>query len=157
MTRRFLTLAAVAALTSLLSLAADKPNYTGAWKINSAKSDFGPMPQGPDKFERTVDHKDPAMKMTTVQSMNGNERTTDVAYTINGQEQVVKTGMGEVKVTPAWKDNSLEVTSKREIQGMEIKSLEKWSLSADGKVLTVETTLNTPQGDFTMKFVLDKQ
>jgi hypothetical protein len=157
MTRRILTLAAVAALTSLFSLAADKPNYTGAWKINSAKSDFGPMPQGPDKFERTVDHKDPAMKMTTVQSMNGNERTTDVAYTINGEEQVVKTGMGEVKVTPAWKDDHLEVTSKREIQGMEIKSLEKWSLSADGKVLTVETTLNTPQGDFAMKFVLDKQ
>lgn len=157
MTRRFLTLAALLALAALFCFAADKPNYSGVWKINSAKSDFGPMPQGPDKFERTVDHKDPAIKITTVQSMGGNERTTNVEYTINGQEQVIKTQMGEYKATPSWKDNNLEVSAKREMQGMEIKSLEKWSLAADGKVLTVETSLSTPQGDFTMKFVLDKQ
>lgn len=157
MTRRILTLTALVALAALFCFAADKPNYSGVWKINSAKSDFGPMPQGPDKFERTVDHKDPAIKITTVQSMGGNERTSTVEYNINGQEQVIKTPMGEYKATPAWKDNNLEVSAKREMQGMEIKSQEKWTLSADGKVLTVETALSTPQGDFAMKFVLDKQ
>ncbi|MBI4891556.1 MAG: hypothetical protein HY821_13100 [Acidobacteria bacterium] len=154
MTRRLLTLAALAAT---LCFAADKPNYSGLWKINAAKSDFGPMPQGPDKFERTIDHKDPAIKITTVQSMGGNERTVTVEYTINGQEQTVKTQMGEYKAIPAWKDNILEVSAKREMQGMEIKSVEKWTLSPDGKVLTVQTSLSTPQGDFAMKFVLDKQ
>lgn len=157
MNRRLFTLAALLALTALLGFAADKPNFSGVWKINSAKSDFGPMPQGPDKFERTIDHKDPAIKITTVQSMGGNERTTNVEYTINGQEQTIKTAMGEYKATPTWKDAILEVSAKREMQGMEIKSLESWSLSSDGKVLTVETKLSTPQGDFTMKFVLDKQ
>ena len=47
MTRRLLTLAALAALASLFCFAADNPNYSGLWKINAAKSDFGPMPQGP--------------------------------------------------------------------------------------------------------------
>lgn len=157
MTRRFMTFTALLALTALCGFAADKPNFSGVWKLNSAKSDFGPMPQGPDKFERTIDHKDPAIKITTVQSMGGNERTTNVEYTINGQEQTIKTQMGEYKATPAWKENILEVSAKREVQGMEIKSQEKWSLSPDGKVLTVETALNTPQGDFNMRFVLDKQ
>ncbi len=157
MTRRIMTLTALLAFSALFCLAADKPDYSGVWKLNNAKSDFGPMPQGPDKFERTIDHKDPAIKITTVQSMGGNERTTNVEYTINGQEQVIKTPMGEYKATPAWKDNNLEVAAKREMQGTEIKSLEKWALSPDGKVLTVETSLSTPQGDFTMKFVLDKQ
>ncbi len=154
MTRRLLTLTALAAA---LCFAADKPNYSGLWKINAAKSDFGPMPQGPEKFERTIDHKDPAIKITTVQSMGGNERTTTVEYTINGQEQTIKAGAGEAKVTPAWKDEKLVVLSKREVQGMEIKSSESWSLSADGKVLTVDSELSTPQGDFKLKFVLDKQ
>lgn len=157
MTRRIAMLAALAALTVMAMLGADKPDYSGLWKINASKSDFGPMPSGPEKFERTVEHKEPAMKITTVQSMGGNERTTTVEYVINGKEQVVKAGNAEVKVTPEWVGESLKVSTKREIQGMEIKSVETWVVSDGGKVLTVTTNLNTPQGDFTMKFVLDKQ
>ena len=43
MTRRLFALAFVA----VALIAADKPNFTVTWKLNSAKSDFGPMPQGP--------------------------------------------------------------------------------------------------------------
>jgi hypothetical protein len=35
--------------------------------------------------------------------------------------------------------------------------VETWSLSEDGKVLTVKTDISTPQGDFSLKFVMDKQ
>lgn len=156
MTRRLLILAAAAALAAA-SASAARPDFSGKWKLNNAKSDFGPMPQGPDKFERTIDHKDPTLKMITVQSFQGNERTNDVEYTLNGQEQTVKTPTGEMKVTPAWKDSTLEITITREIQGNAIQSVEKWSLSEDGKTLTVDTSISAPQGDFTLKFVLDKQ
>ncbi len=157
MTRRFLIAAALTALTGLVCLGADKPNFSGSWKINNAKSDFGPMPSGPEKFERTIDHKDPELKMKTVQSFQGNERTSEVTYTIDGTEHAVKTAMGEAQVTATWKGNNLEVVSKREIQGNEIKSVEVWTLSEDGKTLTTESTINSPQGEFKLKFVLDKQ
>ncbi|MBI5087274.1 MAG: hypothetical protein HZB13_22070 [Acidobacteria bacterium] len=149
------------ALALMLALgvasAADKPDFSGFWKINNSKSDFGPMPSGPDKFERKIEHKDPELKMTTVQSFQGNERTSDVAYTIDGAQHTVKMGQGEAKVTATWKGKVLEISAIREIQGNEIKSLEKWTLSEDGKTLTSENNISTPQGDFAMKWVLDKQ
>lgn len=157
MTRRFWTLTIAAALTCSAALAADKPDFSGSWKLNNAKSDFGPMPQGPEKFERKVDHKDPEMKVNTTQSMQGNERTTDAAYTIDGKEHDVQLGTTTAKITANWKASVLEVVSKREIQGNAITSTEKWSLNADGKILTVDSAISTPQGEFVMKFVLDKQ
>jgi hypothetical protein len=143
-------------LASLVVFAADKPDFTGSWKINVAKSELGQMPP-PEKFERTIEHKDPAMKLTTVQSMNGNERTSTVEYTINGQEQTVKTDRGEAKVTPTWKGSKLEVATRRDFQGNEMKTLEGWTLSADGKTLTVDFQISGPMGDMTVKFVFDKQ
>ena len=157
MTRKLWLLAIAATLTFGAAFAADKPNFTGSWKLNSAKSDFGPMPQGPEKFERKVDHKDPDMKVNTVQSMQGNERTSDVAYAIDGKEHDVTMGPTTAKVTATWKDSVLEVVAKREIQGNAITSTEKWSLSPDGKVLTVDSNISAPQGEFAMKFVMDKQ
>jgi len=150
-------LAAAAAIFALCLPAADKPDFTGKWKLNNAKSDFGPMPGGPDKFERTIDHKDPNLKMTTVQAFQGQERSNDVEYVIDGQEKTVETPMGPMKVTPVWKGDILEITVKREIQGSQIQSVETWSLSEDGKTLTVKTDISTPQGDFSLKFVMDKQ
>src|SRR5450759_3247436 len=157
MTRRFRALAIAAMLTCGVAVAADRPNFSGSWKLNNAKSDFGPMPQGPEKFERKVDHKDPEMKVTTTQSMQGNERTTDTAYTIDGKEHDVQMGPVSAKITANWREAVLEVVAKREIQGNAITSTEKWSLSADGKVLTVDSNISAPQGEFAMKFVLDKQ
>jgi hypothetical protein len=153
MFRRTLVLTLFAAL---VALAADKPNFSGSWKINATKSELGQMP-APEKFERTIEHKDPSMKVSTVQAMNGNERSSTMEYTINGQEQTVKTGMGEAKVTPVWKDSTLEVAIKRDFQGNEMKSVELWTLSADGKTLNVAFQLSGPMGEMAMKFVFDKQ
>ncbi len=157
MMRRWMMLAAAAAVFSLCLPAAEKPNFSGSWKLNNARSDFGPMPSGPDKFERTIDHKEPNLKMTTVQAFQGQERSNDVEYVIDGQEKTVETPMGPVKVKPEWKGDNLEITVKREIQGSQIQSVETWSLSEDGKTLTVKTEISTPQGDFSLKFVMDKQ
>lgn len=157
MMRRILLTAAAAALFALCLPGAEKPNFSGNWKLNNAKSDFGPMPSGPEKFERAIAHKDPNLKMTTVQAFQGQERTNDVEYVIDGKEKTVDTPMGPMQVTPVWKGDSLEITVKREIQGNQIKSVETWSLSEDGKVLTVKTDINTPQGDLSLKFVMDKQ
>jgi len=157
MMRRVLCFAALAAIFALGLAAAEKPNFSGVWKLNNAKSDFGPLPAGPDKFERTIDHKDPGLKMTTVQAFQGQERSSDVEYTLDGKEKTVETPRGPMKVTPAWKGDNLEITVVREIQGNQIKSVETWSLSADGRTLTVKTDISTPQGDFALKFVMDKQ
>lgn len=155
MMNRFLTLSAVFALTACAAFA--KPNLSGDWKLNPAKSDFGPMP-APEKMTRKIGHKDPVLKSIQVQSGQQGEVTSELTYTTDGKESVNKTARGEVKGTAKWENDSIVIDSKREIQGVgEITQHEVWSLSADGKTLTVVNKLNTPQGEFEIKTVLEKQ
>ncbi len=52
-----------------------KPNYSGTWKLNAAKSDFGPIP-GPDSRTDVIEHNDPALKVST--SQDGRPRQAGV-------------------------------------------------------------------------------
>jgi hypothetical protein len=52
--------ALVAAVIATTVMAADKPNFSGNWKINMAKSDFGPAPPAPS-FVIHVTHSEPSL------------------------------------------------------------------------------------------------
>jgi len=64
---------------------------------------------------------------------------------------------GSLDPIPSVPRRNCVAVAKREIQGNAITSTELWSLSADGKLLTVDSTIAAPQGEFKLKFVLDKQ
>ena len=48
------------------------------------------------------------------------------------------------------------IDGAREVQGFAITTKEVRSLSADGKEMTVETAISTPQGDINQKQVFTK-
>jgi hypothetical protein len=56
MMRALIALLATMVLTGTAP-AADKPNFSGEWKMNAAKSDFGQLPP-PDSFVRRIEHAD---------------------------------------------------------------------------------------------------
>ncbi len=149
-------IAAALALAVSGSAFAAKPNFSGDWKLNAGKSDFGPMP-GPEKMDRKINHNDPEIKITTTQSGPQGEMTTNLAYKTDGTESVNKVREADVKSVAKWDGNALVVSSKRDFQGMEIVMNERWTLSEDGKSLTIVNKINTPQGDFEIKVVMDKQ
>lgn len=133
-----------------------KPNLSGEWKMNPAKSDFGQVP-GPEKMVRKIEHNDPNLKITTTQSGPQGEQTIETSYTTDGKESVNKYRAGEAKSTAKWVGEDLQIDTKREVQGMGITQKEIWSLSPDGKVMTVNNHINTPQGEFAIKIAFDKQ
>jgi hypothetical protein len=149
----------VLALT-VAAIAADKPDFTGTWKLDATKSDFGQMP-APEKMERVIDHKDPAIKIKTTQSSPNGDRTMDTEYTLDGKEQKQETPRGVVMYTPKWEGNVVVIDSKRtmNVQGqqVEITGVERWSLSEDGKTMTVDSKMVAPMGELTMKAVFGKQ
>lgn len=142
------------------AMAADKPDFTGTWKLDASKSDFGQMP-APEKMERVIDHKDPSIKIKTTQSTPNGERTMDTEYTLDGKEQKQETPRGTVMYTPKWEGSVVVIDSKRtmNVQGqtVEITGVERWSLSADGKSMTVDSKMVAPMGELTMKAVFAKQ
>lgn len=140
----------------LLSMAQAAPNLSGEWKMNASKSELGPIPP-PEKFERTITHKDPAINYKTVQVGQQGEIKTEVNCTTDGKECVNKMGTGESKSVMKWDGNTLLVDSKRTFGDNELLFKEKWSLSEDGKTLTINAKIIAPQGEFDIKWVLEKQ
>ena len=157
MNRRTWALIALPLCIALAGLAADKPDFSGNWKLNPSKSDLGQMPV-PDKYEMKVEHKEPVLKSTTVSVGQMGERTMEATYKTDGTESINKGfGNSDTKSTAKWDGSVLAIATQAEFQGNKMEILSKWSLAADGKTLTVEQNMKSERGDFTTKRVLDKQ
>jgi hypothetical protein len=159
MSRRHSLLAiAVCLIGAALSAtpASAKPNFSGSWKLVADKSDFGPMPV-PEKYEQVVDHQDPDVSVKTKQVGQQGEIETDVKYNTEGKETTNTLRGNPLKSVAKWEGDALQVDSKLNFQGNEITLTDKWVLSEDGKVFTIDRKLVTPQGELEMKLVLEKQ
>ena len=148
-------------LAAVSAFAAEKPSFTGTWEMNKGQSDFGQMSSQmvPDKLTQKITQRGEAelrAESTTVGARG--TASTDMKDKLDGSESINKNQMGEVKSIARWDGNHIAITSKREVQGMSIGLSEKWEVSADGKVMTVNRTMTgTPMGDIVTKMVFDKQ
>ena len=155
-----LSLAAAAVIFAATLSAQGLPNFTGTWSLDAAKSDFGPIPP-PESIVMVIDHKEPTLKVSATQKTPMGEATNDSTYTTDGKENVNKmrspVGEQDVKSTTKWNGKALATSRTIDAQGMSVGIEETWDLSADGKVLTINRTLKTPQGDFSTKITLNKK
>ncbi|MGA2327375.1 MAG: hypothetical protein ABSH05_13915 [Bryobacteraceae bacterium] len=157
MARRGFKLLAVLIPASLaVALAAAPPNFSGAWKVNLAKSDFGPRP-APNSASSKIDHKDPSLKVAGTEVGEQGERTFELNFSTDGAETTNQLGPFTMKSKAHWEGNVLMVESKASTENGELAIKDKWTLSEDGKTLTVIRTLSGPQGEMSMKVVQDKQ
>ncbi|MDZ7371021.1 MAG: hypothetical protein ONB12_07625 [candidate division KSB1 bacterium] len=159
-------------LVSILSLAlfAASVNFSGSWELDRNKSDLPDMGQGPGGrgFGGFVA---PKMKVTqeanaltierTMVGFDGNERTITTNTTLDGKVTKTSNERGESEVKAEWKDKALVIDTLRKFQGQmgsfESKRVETWTLSADGKELTIEFTQSSPRGDMKGKAVYVKK
>jgi hypothetical protein len=137
-----------------------QPNFTGTWTLDAAKSDFGPIPP-PESVVMVIDHKEPTLKVSVTQKTPMGDATNDSTYTTDGKDNINKMrspgGEQDVKSTTKWTGKTLATSRTIDAQGMTIGIEETWDLSADGKVLTINRMLKTPQGDFNTKITLNKK
>jgi hypothetical protein len=150
--KKCFTVVAVFAMTLLAAQSQAAPNLTGVWKLNLAKSDYGPVPQ-PEAMTRTINHNDPTLQISTYQKGAQGEATTELKYSTDGKMMENKGSKGSAK----WDGDKLVVDSVRDLQGTELKFHEVWSLSADGKTMTINNHITAAQGEFDITLVLDKQ
>ena len=143
-------------LTLLCLSAADRPDFSGDWKMDAVKSSFGQLPR-PVEYERRIDHQEPEIRMKVRQVSQQGEQTVDLTLRTDGRETSNKSRTGETKTTGKWVDRDLQLTTTREVEGGQAVTRETWSLSEDGKTLTSVTLMRTPRGAFEVKMVLNKQ
>lgn len=161
--KAMLALFAVAAL-ACTSFAQDHPNFAGTWKLNSSKStvgDYGPsvrtdvIAQDGSKFSD---------KVTSTTQMGESDYT--LPFTADGNKVTVAPNAPEASmgmltledITAVWNGPTVVVTTDSSYQGqMEIATKAVYSLSQDGKTLTITNHVSMSMGDFDTTLVFDKQ
>jgi hypothetical protein len=144
-----------AALLALVSTQAPAtPNFSGDWKMNAAKSDFGGLP-APSSMVRTITHAEPSLKIVETQRSDMGDQSTTRAYTINGSPTTFTSQGAEVRTQAEWTGATLLVTSSVEAVGVTFK--DRMTLSADGRILTSLVHITSPQGEVDINIVFDKQ
>lgn len=144
----------------LLSLAAlsayAKPNFTGDWKLNTAKSEFGQFP-APSSMNQKATHNDPALKVASKMATDNGDFDFENTYSTDGKETTNTFGPSEMKSVAKWEGDTLVIQTKGQFGDNEVTIQDKWDLSEDGKTLTVRRHFASSQGEIDQKMVLEKQ
>ena len=152
--RRVFPIVTLLALAALPALA--KPNFSGNWKLNVSKSSFGQMP-APDSATYKIAHDDPKLKSSVKQSGQMGEMEFESNYTTDGKESTNEMFGQPIKSTVKWDGDALVIDSTGKFGDNEFSMHAKWTLSEDGKTLTVAQTFKSAMGEGEQKLVLDKQ
>jgi hypothetical protein len=160
---RQIAVAAVAVTLSASAAMAQGTDFSGTWAIDATKSNFGPMqgPNGPPKISLVIEHKEPVVVVKTTREGRNGAMTTEAKYTTDGKESVnTMGGMGgqtmSVPSVLAWKGKNLSLDTKMNMRGQEVQQHQDWSLSADGKILTIEVKIQAPMGEIAQTQVFNK-
>ena len=153
-----------AALVLLLAASATgqdaKPDFSGKWNLDIAKSDFGPAPP-PLSIVLVIEHKEPNLKVSSTQTTEQGVVSNVRNLTTDGKENTntmrAMGGEQDIKSTTKWDGSKLVTALKVDFQGMTTDIQDTWELSADGQVLTIARDIKTSQGNFSQKIVFNKQ
>lgn len=128
-----------------------EPNFSGNWMLNISRSQFGQFP-APEVMTRSVQMEPTQIAMTTFQKGAQGEVSTTLKYSLDGRPSVNGPSTGMAK----WNGEALVIESSREAQGAKLTQRDTWTLSPDGKTLTIESHIKLPNGEFEVKQIFEK-
>ena len=139
-------------LTLTAAIAADKPNLTGTWKLNPAKSDIGS--NAIKSRVDTIEHHDPQLKITTMQDDENGTNTVVRDYVTDGREMTHTILGGERKSSAHWDGNALVIETK--VTNGNYTIHDRWALADDHKSIRIDRELSNAPGR-PQRVVLEKQ
>jgi hypothetical protein len=150
------TLSALVAVSLLAgtAAAADKPNFTGTWKMNTAKSSFGGGP-APDSIDRVISHAEPLIQIEEEQLGAAGVQKTTRKYTTDGTPMSFESQGTQVESSAVWQANTLIIVSK--VAAIGVQFTDKMTLSADGNTLTSAVRIDAAQGGIDVTVVFDRK
>jgi hypothetical protein len=154
----------------VLVSAQGKANFSGIWVLDKSKTDasqFMGVSEGAEQAPNTtmtmlVEQQGTTVRVTRVLRVQGEERKEIHTYKTDGG-QTTNTGFrGESVVARAfWEGDKLVVVATRTMKVLlkEISADSRgvWSLSPDGKTLTIDAKVHSLRGEQRVKAVFDRQ
>ncbi len=160
-----IALLAILALNLSVSAMTAKADFTGTWKLDTAKSTG--LPPGMEQTMTVTQTGDTIKLETVVKGGPQGDQTVSDSYTLDSKEADFKPANppnAKGKRTAKWNADStgIEVSEKLEVETPDggkatIEAMRKWALSTDGKTLTIEIKVKTPNGEQEIKRTFVKQ
>jgi hypothetical protein len=139
-----------------------KPDFSGTWTLDTAKSDPAPPGRGGGGGgggrggSVTIKQTGAELAVTS----EGRQGPQTMTYKLDASEstnQVMgRGGAQSVKSTAKWDGSSLVIETTRDFNGMSITTKEVRRLDNGGKEMHVESTTQTPNGEQKRKVVYTK-
>lgn len=153
---------AALALSAVAALA--QANFAGTWVLDAKRSQG--LPEGVEMTMTVKQDGNRVQTETSISSPQGQQTIPDL-YVLDGKETDYQPVIGgdtrKGKRTAMWNadKSGLESTERATMIGPEgevaVTAKRIWTLSADGKTLTIDVTLNTPAGAQVSKRVFAKK
>jgi hypothetical protein len=141
-------------LLAIIGLAADHPDLSGTWVVDANRSDFGTMPV-PEDLVIKLKVSGPELHVT---QLSGEQSQIDMLFNTEGKEMTNNLPGAKMTSKHRWEADVLvgeiKITGD---DGNTVIFRDRISLSADGKVQTVERGVRGPGGDSQMKLVFNKK
>lgn len=170
--RRLLTSAAVfgallspalvvaqAAPSAPAPVAAAHTDFSGTWLIDSAQSQ-APMPL-PQNMTMTVTQTRDSLKIDRAATTPMGDVKSSVSLMLDGTPtKNTSTQMGmsvESSTTASWDGPALVAKTTADVGGNSLEQTDRWSLSADGKQLTIDSTVSAGGQMMSLKLVMNRK
>jgi hypothetical protein len=157
-------------LAVALVSAGGKVNFSGTWTLDKSKTDVSQFIGVGEDIEKAqmasmmmvVEQQGSSLRVTRILKTQGDERKEIHTYNIDGNETTNTGFRGETVVARAfWEGDKLVVVSTRTkrvlTKDISTESRGVWSLSPDGKTLTIAAQINGSRGEQRVRAVFDKQ
>jgi hypothetical protein len=137
------------AMSFAFAQAQSKPDFSGKWKLNVAKSDFGGAP-GPSDLDVAIRHHDPELLVTqTVEGQN-----LEFKLGTDGKEYSNETPDGTMKTTLHWESDVLIGVSD---YAGNATFKDKWWLTDNGQTMRLTRHISSSRGEQDLSLVFDKE
>jgi hypothetical protein len=160
----FLSLLVVSAFLFSFSNPVYQTNFSGTWALNEGKSELGQFGGRGVASKLVIDQKTDGVSVTRHSTMQGQAVVITETMSNDGKEtETTLSANAKKKASLKWAADGQTLTITYSIafdnngQTFELKGTETWSLGADGKSLTLQNSLSTPNGDIAVKAAYDKQ
>jgi len=143
-------------------LPAEKTDFSGTWKLDESKTDFGEGRHFAAHQLVVTQHENELAVERSSTGRNGREFKFTSDYKLDGQQHDQEMGNRTAKVTAEWQNEgkavqiNTDMKFERNGETFEFHTLESWSLSDNGNTLTIDLKTNSQRGESHQKLVYTK-
>ena len=136
--QRFLTVVFLATLLPLTTSAQTKPDFSGTWKMDPARSESAAQKEPIGPVTVVISQTSSELKIETTKA----EGSSEVLYKLDGSE--VKIPGGTAKTY--WNGTALVTEVERYVQGQAVSTKETRTLASNGNEMLVDIVLVVQHG-----------